>query len=96
MLLDAQDDLLVSHLPSEIRGQAGNEIPTVRAAAAAVVSGAFFPKTLRDIERVQIERTLEETRGNKSRAAAILGISRQTLREKLKAFHGGVVAHDEA
>ena len=57
--------------------------------AAAAVTGSFFPKTLRDMERIQIERTLEETRGNKSRAAAILGISRQTLREKLKSFHGG-------
>jgi DNA-binding NtrC family response regulator len=95
MLLDAQDELLVAHLPPEIRGQAGGEIPTVRA-AAATVSGAFFPKTLRDMERIQIERTLEETHGNKSRAAAILGISRQTLREKLKTFHGGEAAHDDA
>ncbi len=89
MLLDAQDELLASHLPAEIRGQhAGSEIPTVRPAAAAAVTASFFPKTLRDMERIQIERTLEETRGNKSRAAAILGISRQTLREKLKTFHG--------
>jgi DNA-binding NtrC family response regulator len=95
MLLDAQEELLVSHLPPEIRGQAGSEIPTVRAAAATVAS-SFFPKTLRDMERIQIERTLEETHGNKSRAAAILGISRQTLREKLKSFHGGEAAHDEA
>ena len=49
------------------------------------------------MERIQIERTLEETRGNKSRAAAILGISRQTLREKLKSFHGvDDAAHEEA
>lgn len=95
MLLDAQEELLVSHLPPEIRGQAGGEIPTVRAASASA-TGSFFPKTLRDMERIQIERTLEETHGNKSRAAAILGISRQTLREKLKSFHGGQAVHDEA
>ncbi len=97
MLLDAQDALLVAHLPSEIRGHiGGTEIPTIRPAAAATVSSSFFPKTLRDVERVQIERTLEETNGNKSRAAAILGISRQTLREKLKAFHGDAGARDDA
>jgi DNA-binding NtrC family response regulator len=89
MLLEAQDELLVSHLPAEIRGGAasGNEIPTVRSSAASVTD-SFFPMTLRDVERIQIERTLEQTNGNKSRAAAILGISRQTLREKLKTFHG--------
>lgn len=96
MLLDAQEDLLVSHLPPEIRGHA-TDLPTVRpATGAAAVTGSFFPKTLRDMERIQIERTLEETRGNKSRAAAILGISRQTLREKLKTFHGDEGARDEA
>jgi DNA-binding protein Fis len=57
-------------------------------AAAASMTSPFFPMTLRDVERIQIEKTLEQTNGNKSRAAAILGISRQTLREKLKTFHG--------
>jgi len=85
MLLEAQEKLLVSHLPPEIRGHVGTEIPTVRSASASMAE-TFFPMTLRDVERVQIERTLEQTNGNKSRAAAILGISRQTLREKLKSF----------
>ncbi len=88
MLLDAQDSLLVSHLPPEIRGQAGAEIPQPRFSAARIAE-EFFPMTLRDVERIQIERTLEQTNGNKSRAAAILGISRQTLREKLKIFNAG-------
>jgi DNA-binding NtrC family response regulator len=87
MLLDAQDALLVGHLPSEIRGGAPVDTPAPRASSASVTS-PFFPMTLRDVERIQIERTLEQTNGNKSRAAAILGISRQTLREKLKTFHG--------
>jgi DNA-binding NtrC family response regulator len=89
MLLDAQDALLVAHLPTEIRGGAPIDIPaTAPRAMAASVTSQFFPMTLRDVERIQIEKTLEETHGNKSRAAAILGISRQTLREKLKTFHG--------
>ena len=88
MLLDAQDALLVAHLPAEIRGGAPLDTPVAPRASSASVTSAFFPMTLRDVERIQIERTLEQTNGNKSRAAAILGISRQTLREKLKTFHG--------
>jgi DNA-binding protein Fis len=55
---------------------------------AARVLTSFFPMTLREMERVQIARTLQQTSGNKSKAATILGISRQTLREKLKQFEG--------
>jgi len=88
MLLDAQDALLVAHLPVEIRGGAPIDAPATVYPSSASVASLFFPMTLRDVERIQIERTLEETKGNKSRAAAILGISRQTLREKLKTFHG--------
>lgn len=42
--------------------------------------------TLKDIERVHIERVLENTSGNKSKAAAILQISRTTLREKIRQY----------
>jgi len=38
------------------------------------------------MERILIEKTLERTSGNKSQAAKILGISRQTLREKVKQY----------
>ncbi len=51
--------------------------------------------TLREMERVQIERTLQQTDGNKSKAATILGISRQTLREKLKQFGGSNAAESD-
>ncbi len=43
--------------------------------------------SLKDIERLHIERALVRTRGNKSRAAEILSISRTTLREKMKLFN---------
>ncbi|MCH2172225.1 sigma-54 dependent transcriptional regulator [Myxococcota bacterium] len=42
--------------------------------------------TLRDLERSAIEQTLRECGGNRSRAAASLGIDRSTLRRKLKEF----------
>jgi DNA-binding NtrC family response regulator len=83
MLLDAEDEILVTHLPSELRGAAEPE--GVKSSASLLDS--FFPMTLREMEKIQIEKTLEQTNGNKSKAAMLLGISRQTLREKLKLFH---------
>ena len=83
MILDAEVAILLEHLPGEIYD--GETIHTGSDKAATVLS-SFFPMTLREIERIQIERTLEQTNGNKSKAANILGISRQTLREKLKQF----------
>ncbi len=41
---------------------------------------------LAEVERLQILYTLEMTDNNKSKAARILGISRQTLREKLRLY----------
>ena len=46
-------------------------------------SGASEPRTLAAIERAYVLKVLEQTKGNKSEAAKILGITRQTLRKKL-------------
>jgi two-component system response regulator HydG len=43
-------------------------------------------KSLKEVEREMILRTLEETGGNRTRAAEILGISRRTLQIKLKEY----------
>jgi DNA-binding NtrC family response regulator len=83
MLLDAETEILVEHLPPEIYEKDGDHTGTGK---TAHVLSSFFPMTLREIEKIQIERTLKQTNGNKSKAAGILGISRQTLREKLKVF----------
>jgi DNA-binding NtrC family response regulator len=54
----------------------------------SVLDESFKPTSLRVMEYFFITRTLEATNGNKSQAAKLLGISRQTLREKLKGFEG--------
>ena len=46
----------------------------------------FLLKTLGEVEKQYILRVLEETGGNKARASKILGISRETLYQKLKTF----------
>jgi len=43
-------------------------------------------RSLKEVEKVLILRTLEEARGNRTHAAGILGISRRTLQLKLKEY----------
>jgi DNA-binding NtrC family response regulator len=45
--------------------------------------------SLEDAERTLIFHTLEQTAGNKTRAAGILGISAKTLHVKLKKYARG-------
>lgn len=56
----------------------------VRDAIEAAAPGAAAGETLAETESDQIRRVLAATGGNKSRAAAILGIERKTLYRKLE------------
>ena len=53
----------------------------------------FMLKPLREVEKRYIHRILEETEGNKAKAASILGISRETLYQKLKQYEKEASAH---
>jgi len=46
----------------------------------------FRPRTLAELERAAIERTLEETGGDKAAAARILGINKSTLYRRLQKY----------
>jgi two-component system response regulator AtoC len=83
VLLEADDEILPEHLPAEMtRGGAG--------AAGAAAGAEPFPagqvRPLAEIEKMAIEHALRECDGNKTRAATLLGMSRQTLRTKLKEY----------
>jgi DNA-binding NtrC family response regulator len=52
--------------------------------------------TMAQIERAVIEATLRETRGNRRRAAELLGIGERTLYRKIREIEGGDVAADAA
>jgi two-component system, NtrC family, response regulator HydG len=75
----ARDEVLVpADLPPQIRMLSGGEGRD----AFAVPPGM----SLDDMERALIIKTLDETGGNRTRAAEILGINRRTLQNKLKQY----------
>jgi DNA-binding NtrC family response regulator len=80
VLLEEGPRLLPEHLPAEF---AGRRAAFAEAPAAAGGEALALP-TLAQIEADHIGEVLRLTAGNKSRAARILGISRQGLIEKLR------------
>lgn len=49
-----------------------------------VEGGIRLEDALRELETLYLRRVLEETGGNQTRAAELLGIHRNTLRKKLR------------
>jgi two-component system response regulator HydG len=61
--------------------------PEIRPAAHEAATGTIRPgMSLAEAERLLIERTLEETGGNRVQAAQILGIGQRTLYRKIKEY----------
>ncbi len=81
VLLEAEDEIRVEHLPSEL---------SASGATGLAAAGHPFPtgqvRPLAEIEKLAIEHALRVCGGNKTRAATLLGIARQTLRTKLKEY----------
>jgi transcriptional regulator with PAS, ATPase and Fis domain len=81
ILLGGTPVLNPEHLPAEIRSPAGG----IGSRRDRERSPEGVP-TLDDAEREAIERALAHTRGNKTLAAKLLGISRHTLRAKARKY----------
>ena len=79
MILEEPAKLDLGHFPDHIRSGRNP-----RSAGRAEAGLSLMP--LAETEKRQILFTLEQTDNNKSKAARILGISRQTLREKLRIY----------
>ena len=75
ILARGQPGISVEHLPGEFRARPG------------VGDRRHTPLSLDDLERQHIDRTLKHHQGNRTRAAAELGISRATLINKIKRYH---------
>jgi two-component system response regulator AtoC len=81
ILLESKDLILPEHLPSDLLGGRkvhGSILDSSRA--------DDMPISLKEAERRAIAEALTWAGGNKSKAARTLGITRQTLRQKLKAY----------
>ena len=76
-ILETDPIIQPHHLPPELLGK------TAAAAPDGCDLGTLFPKPLADVEQAYILAVLERVGGNKTKAAEILGITRQTLRAKL-------------
>jgi two-component system, NtrC family, response regulator AtoC len=74
VILSTGDAIEADHLPPPFSGSADGP---------AVEDVSREPRTLEAIERAYIVKVLRQANGNKSEAAKILGITRQTLRKKL-------------
>src|SRR5262245_22194964 len=79
-------------LPDSYRVEAATSQKPRSAAPATAAPGA--PRTMDEIEKEAILRALEETGGNRTRAAEILGIGLRTLQRKLKEY--GQVGGEES
>ena len=102
VLLEDHESILPEHLSQKIRGS--SSLSRVR----GLMNRSTAP--LAEVEREHIFRVLEETEGNRTRAADILGITRQTLINKLKIYdhpeasesesendsHAATAAHEES
>ena len=55
-----------------------------RPTATGCRAAGIYDRVLREIERPLINLTLAATRGNQIRAAALLGLNRNTLRKKIR------------
>ncbi len=86
ILLHSDREVRLSDLSEEVRtGLGPGSIPTAGGKGFVFQNGGSIP-TMSDVEKLAIEYALEKCSGNKTKAAEALGISRQTLRTKLRDY----------
>jgi DNA-binding NtrC family response regulator len=77
LMARGHDAVGVSHLPAEVRGATGGQVEH------------HTPRSLEDVERAHIDRTLRAHDFNRTHASKELGISRATLIKKIQQFNLG-------
>jgi DNA-binding NtrC family response regulator len=66
-----------------------DDLPGYLTSASRLMQSRTQKPSLAQLEAVYIREVLEHTRGNKTRAAEILGISRKNLYEKMRRYNVG-------
>ena len=79
LLLEDDEEIGLKHLPAEVQGAAQERAKVYMLPALGV--------NLDELERELIAQALERAGGNKSGAARLLGLSRDTLRYRLEKHH---------
>ncbi len=83
VILHPGEEIQPQHLPEDLRRIAQE---AALAASPGFGPGALVGRTMEDVEREMILRTLERTRGNRTQAAEMLGIGLRTLQRKIKQY----------
>lgn len=89
VVLDIDGVLDIDDLSPDIASPSSTVVPSIPATASpslAEDSESLIGKSLRDIERWAIEKTLRITAGNREETARILGISERNLYRKLNEY----------
>jgi two-component system response regulator AtoC len=83
VILNRSGTITAADLPARVRGD--HSTTAVATAAAELARGSIdLTATLAAIEASLIEQALRQSKGNRTRAAESLGLSRTTLLDKLK------------
>lgn len=90
LILEDSDVITMEYLPNALRGDSA---PRMGASQSAPASGVAFvlPReglSLDDVEMAFVRQAIERSDGNQTRAAELLGISRDQLRYRLKKLEG--------
>jgi transcriptional regulator with PAS, ATPase and Fis domain len=86
VLLGDKETLSLSDLPSEIRGSKGRADGAAGAAAFRLPPGGIV---LEELEKDFVVQALERSRGNRTRAAQLLGLNRDQIRYRIEKFSLG-------
>ncbi|MDB4982636.1 MAG: two component, sigma54 specific, transcriptional regulator, Fis family [Myxococcales bacterium] len=86
VILNRGGTILVSDLPCRVRDESGHTVALVAAASERRDGIIDLHATVAGFEGSLIENAMRRSGGNKTRAAELLGLSRTTLSDKLKAL----------
>jgi DNA-binding NtrC family response regulator len=102
MILEDADTITTEYLPRDLIAQSGGASVNAAAASAnaAAGGGSFALPTgglsLDELETSLVRQAIERSGGNQTRAAELLGISRDQLRYRLKKLEGAEAAAGDA
>ncbi len=82
MILESEDHILPEHLPLELSSKEV-QIQNVRGIDFKIPAGGI---DIESVEKELIRQALDSTRGNQTRAAKLLNLSRDTLRYRMQKF----------